>query len=416
MCAAALLILALGTPGSAGVGGERRTLERAHDAVVVATAPFAGETTERFRLLRLRNARREPVPFQFDRRGADGEIDVTSGDRFELDADDELVFLARDTGDRAGASFAPEGARSVFEIEVTDPRDRSKGWVYLVRFAGEPPPVSPVRYVEFDLEANEARSELYRVRYAPGRSHVTGLHVATNGDAPGVELIDRMELRIHPTFSFFLTRWSPRFTENDFRVHIDGVRVGPVRAIRRVRQSLDLGRFFPQLPNGTTYSFYYRSSLVTPSTLSIPWLAVQTLADFRFEGMSVAGPGAAPIRYWDAGTDEGLRLDREGPRHVEREGDHRWFVLSGARAAAVHMLEIPDDWREWGIERGTVLRRGSDPAAGYSLLRMTRLEEGGRYDMRSTLVLLPESYRPGSEEPALAMIAAPLETTVRRLR
>ena len=37
--------------------------------------------------------------------------------------------------------------------------------------------------------------------------------------------------------------------------------------------------------------------------------------------------------------------------------------MSGARGTCLHALEIPDEWREWGIKRGIVFEKGG---AGYS--------------------------------------------------
>jgi hypothetical protein len=68
-----------------------------------------------------------------------------------------------------------------------------------------------------------------------------------------------MSLRINPTFSLLTMRWSPELTEESFTTTIDGVRNGPVRAIVRARQALDLGRVLPDPPAGTTHTLYSTS-------------------------------------------------------------------------------------------------------------------------------------------------------------
>jgi hypothetical protein len=82
----------------------------------------------------------------------------------------------------------------------------------------------------------------------------------------------------------------------------------------------------------------------------------------------------------------------------------------------LHAFVIPPEWRAWGIARGTVLRSGADGfAAGYSLLNMTQLRRAGSHELLLADIVLPGPYVPGDEEPAMAMLRAPLRTAVRAL-
>lgn len=134
---------------------------------------------------------------------------------------------------------------------MTDHARGDRGWAYLVHFPGVPPPPSPVRYATFDTDRGEARALFYDVEYAPERSnYLAGVTITPEAGGTGDSLVLRTLMRISPTFSLLLTTWSPTFTEESFTVSTLGVRNGPVRAARRVRQALELGRFFPELPSG----------------------------------------------------------------------------------------------------------------------------------------------------------------------
>ena len=262
-----------------------RDLRRPHDPVVVRTdrlGALPDRRTAQYRVFASRDGRVVPIPFQFDPVDVDRRIVFTDGADARFDDDDELVLMATDVGDRVDAATLPAGGDAIVEIEARD-RGGAQGWAYLVHFADTPPPPSPERYVHFAPERNVAEAPWYSIHYAPPPSnHLDGLSVATRaGAAPAPR-------RRHPhahraTFSLLLTTWSPIFTERSFTVTTDGVRNGPVRAIRRVRQALDLGRFFPELPNGMVQTFYYPSAVMTPSTFDIPSLVVAALRDFRFE-------------------------------------------------------------------------------------------------------------------------------------
>jgi hypothetical protein len=273
-----------------------------------------------------------------------------------------------------------------------------------------------VRYATFDGERQEARGLTYQVSYSHDRSNFLGRVRIVPGAGTPETLIERLKMRISPTFSFFWTTIKPTLTEESFSVVADGMKNGRVRAIRRVRQSLDLGPMFPDIPSGRVYTYYYPTSFQTPVRFSIPWLALQTLRDFRYESVDELGPHGDDLRYWDAANPDGVAFDG-ADRPAATDTDHDWWVVSGAAGTCLQALVIPEEWRARGIKRGIVFSAsGPSPGAGYSLLRMTNLGRAGTYDLASVFVFLPRPYRTGDETEVLDGLRRPLETEVRVLR
>src|SRR5262245_25001359 len=70
-----------------------KTLERNQAPVIVRPGLFSGlpdRVTSRYRLYAVRRGRLEPIPFQFDARGADGELVLTEdGSETEFTFDDD---------------------------------------------------------------------------------------------------------------------------------------------------------------------------------------------------------------------------------------------------------------------------------------------------------------------------------------
>jgi hypothetical protein len=399
---------------SASLEATAKSLQRDQDPVIVRTGLLTGlgdHETSRYRLYAVRQGRLEPIPFQFDARGADGEL-VLSEDGtetgFTFDDDDELVFMAKDTGDRAANDLLP----AALELAVVDRAHGGIGWAYLIHFAEDPPPRSPVRYATFDTARQEARGLTYEVSYSHDRSNFLGRIRIVPRDGTAETLIERLRMRISPTFALLWTTVQPTLTEESFSVVPDGVKNGPVRAIRRVRQSLDLGPMFPDVPNGRVYTYYYATSFQTPVRFSIPWLALKALRDFRYESVEELGSHGEDMRYWDAANREGVAFDGS-ERPAATDADHDWWVVSSARGMCMQAFVIPEEWRSRGIKRGIVFNAsGTDPGAGYSLLRMTNLERAGTYDLASVFVFLPRPYRPGDESEALDALRDPLHTEV----
>ena len=331
--------------------------------------------------------------------------------------------MAKDTGDRAPNDLLPATADAALEFAVVDRARAGTAWAYLVHFPENPPPRSPVRYAIFDTARQEARALTYEVSYSQDRSNfLRRVRILPGAGGAGETLIERFTMRISPTFSFLGMTLHPTLTEESFSVAPDGLKNGPVRAIRRVRQSLDLGRMFPDIPTGRVYTYYYATSFQTPSRFSVPWLALKTLRDFRFESVDELGTHSEGMRYWDAANTGGVPFDGS-ERPAATDADHDWWVVSGARGMCLQALVIPEEWRAWGIKRGIVFMdradaaagSGTEPGAGYSLLRMTRLRRAGGYDLGSVFVVLSRPYRPGDESEVLAGFRDPLETEVRML-
>jgi hypothetical protein len=393
---------------------------RPYDPVVVQTGRLPrlpDRDPAHYRLYVLRGTRLLPIPFQVDARDAQGRYvfdRMLGGVGRPFDDDDELVFMAKDTGPPIAPACLPDDP-SATEIEVCDPMTGARGDAYLVHDPDGPQPADQP-YAVFDPARGEVQAQSYRLQYPPGRNFFTRLRVTDGDGARSEPLIDRMSLRIDPTFSLLRMEWSPELTEESFVTTIDGVRNGPVRSIVRARQSLDLGRMFPDQPAGTMHTFYYANSFATPSTFEVPALALKLLRDFRFEGTAVLAAAGHDMRYFDAEHPEGIDVETPTPPS-DLERDHDWYVIDGPAGTYAQTLVIPERWRAWGVARGAVLGRDGSgrPAAGYTLRNMTGLRAGGAYDLLASLVVLDHRYKPGDEQSVVGMVHRPLEVQVRSL-
>jgi hypothetical protein len=429
----ATFLAALG-PGHGALSADgKKTLSRTHDPVIVPGAQLTAlptRNTAQLRLHRFEDGREVPVPFQFDQRDELGDVVVGGPAEFELDDNDELVFMAKDAGDRAGADPCPTPCDAALEIQIADPVTGESGWVYLTAQAAPEPRATAAPYVVVDAGGQVAESPYYRVEYAPQRNYFPRLSVGSGAGARSANLLRQSRMHGSPTFSLFVTDLTLDFTEQNSLVEIDGVRSGPVRAVRRARLSVDLGPLFPELPSGVVYTYHYLTSYETPSRVSFPWIMVKTLRDFRFESVLDFRPEGKPTRYFDAAHPGGVSLG-DGAGETRTSEDHDWWVHSSDAGTVLHAFVIPARWREWGIIRGGVVRPGRDAgaasggtasdgegeeAAGYTLLNMTKLREAGTFDLLMASIVLARPFRAGDEERPMEMLRSPLTTAVRRVR
>ena len=417
--AAAVLALSALAPMAATA----RPLSRRADPVILTGAQLASLPrldTAHLRLYRWRDGVLEAVPYQFDARDRDGDIELAK-DEFIVDDNDELAFMAADGGERAPASALPAACTAALEIAIDDPRDGGEGWVYLLAFDDPPPRAIQAPYAVIDGDGRHVRSADYSVEYADGANVFTGLRITPAAGGTGENLLRQTRMTGEPTLRLLFTDLTLHFDERSTVARIDGVKNGPVRAIRQVRLSIDLGKMFPDLPNGTTHTFHYREGFDSPARVSIPWVVLKTLRAFRFEDVVVFDPAVQPLRYWDGANPGGVDLS-DGAA-LRTDVDHDWWAVRTRAGSILQTLHIPDRWTQWGIARGTVAGGRREPAdgsdayvAGYSLLNMTRLRAHGDYQFRQLMMVVPGGYRPGDENAAKAMAAQPLRTTVSRLK
>ena len=263
----ASIVLTLILASHSGECAASKALDRLHDPVIVTAAALGSlpdRHTAAWRLYRVDVGQPVPIPFQFDPVDPQGDVVVDAPEQFELKGADQLVFMARDTGDRAPDGWWPAGGDTVVEIEAADAVHGGRGWAYLVHFAGPPPAPAAERYVSYDAATHRARSAFYEVEYAPSRNFFTGLRVLSGAGGDGRNLLEQTRMLGRPTFHLLLADLTLGFTEQNSIVAVEGVRTGPVRAVRRVHLSVDLGRYFPELPSGTVYTYHYLTSYTTP--------------------------------------------------------------------------------------------------------------------------------------------------------
>jgi len=166
-----------------------------------------------------------------------------------VDADDEIVFMARDAGgSTVDAGLAPPAgtvAGSGIEVRLTEPGHADQaGMVYLFRSDGSLDPSAGRSYVSytFGLQSGDYRTTYRRTGGPnPENSTVTGASYTahfserwlmdgvtlTLGDRPGVDLVDRMKYRLIPGEC---GRSEDTFDTGEGAFVVN--KVGPVRALR----------------------------------------------------------------------------------------------------------------------------------------------------------------------------------------
>ncbi len=127
-----------------------RTLTRVIEPVFVegeALSPFLGMPIDELRLFAARDGAFRQIAVQVDERTEDLNWVVSDGPKGNpedgngvLDKQDLLSFFIAEAGDRTPPDSWPPGRTREMELEVIDPIDQGRAWVYLFSFNDAPPP------------------------------------------------------------------------------------------------------------------------------------------------------------------------------------------------------------------------------------------------------------------------------------
>ncbi len=281
------------------------------------------------------------IPMQID------EVD-SSGSFFGetdglLDDNDQLVFMARDAGDRAPYNVWLDNSEARvhprYEIRITDPMapDRS-GWLYLYRSStlsrnGMPGYMTHIPSADADFPAADTiRGETYKLAHHAETGLPDFLSVLNADGTETPDLIDRLKVRIQSKL-FFVTL---NITEANFYAIATRVKAGPVRIIREVENEVrldtavfDTARVLLKLyPNGIILSGHLRFS----AALGLSLVRVSLDMNPDIEGLTFFNPKNGPVAV-DASpdsVDESILIDPE----------LNWDMITGETGTVIKLMRM----------------------------------------------------------------------------
>ncbi len=327
------------------------------DAVVVKgqlVSGLAGKEIGNLGLMRWEKDTFAPVPFQVDEKTPEGAFVYGNGPKKnpqagngKLDGQDELVFMAWDTGEFAPDNFKwPENAVSGAQISVTDSARNNKSAVYLFYFSSGAP-ASKIDYAQHLVE--EGRTFVKTDHYWFGEPIAKGFfdrfHFVGVDGKIGPNLVDRIKGRGYiSALGIHLIRG-----ENDTPADLVAWIDGPVRVVHRMEGGLELPLGIKVKLAGGSDNVFYRNYLYTPIFFSLPAGAASLLKgsymiytiDFNnnFKGSYYFDPVNKTPTLIEGKMDaqeKGLNLDTV----------HNWYAVGGDHGNLVERMIIPIQWKD----------------------------------------------------------------------
>jgi hypothetical protein len=353
-----------------------------------------------FEVLAIREGKVAPIPFQIDQVNPDGNYALPEGPAPSkpahpdvLDANDEIVMMIADLGERAkSARELPAGA---FEIEMSDPLGGPTRYAYIATDAH--PALSPLRYLDYDAATNSVDTDHYRFGYTNGVPSDYAPQSRKHEDGPN--LLDRFKIRVRATvLSFF------HFHVNEDKVdnRLLAWKAGPVRVVRLLTHSVRVV-FGIRSPEVTNHDFFYRDCVENPFKVRFPWVPrvlfgdIQVRMDLDFTGLdgytiSWSRMSGAPIKIGDPALRKISPSDAPQVEWIALRGGGRTILQTIAPTSDLRLLDRRLYYNDNPASPDAPERvRGEHPGIGYTMTGWENLAAGS-HTLVSMLIDAPENY------------------------
>lgn len=242
------------------LSNDGKTLKRTIDPVIMKGKDcgfILGNPINNYNLYSYQNNKLNAIPFQIDKI-IKGNFVLTAGkdksksSNNNFDKDDELVFMAKDAGDKI-KDYQFKDAVSCAEIEVKDPVTSDIAWVYLVLYKAETQK-SNVDYVDYNADKHKITAANYLAAFNKDHPVAASYYAFGKGlGGDGTNLLDRVKIRISMTsMGVTLNR-----TENDIKVKEYGYIDGPIRVITHTKNTTPLVFGIPASSTEQDNIYYY---------------------------------------------------------------------------------------------------------------------------------------------------------------
>ena len=328
-----LLIVIIPCAAFSAVDSDCKLMRRVEDPIVVEgkhLERMLGTNPDEFSLMAYRKGAYHSIPFQVDQRHPDGRYAYTFGKDASKDSDpffdenDELAFMVNDFGEKAPDGKLPKGAAQGMEIELNDPVDHSRGWVYIFRFQSDIS-VSDIDYIRFGEDRSEKRFQVLS-RTPSGNGYIIGGRTDSCVIDEGrlrfkdgrvtADLLDRMKIRGRLKVKFMFP--FDLFLDSSLKEELVGWIDGPIRVIRNGKGYVKLAALSVPL-NTESLTIYYRNHMDWKMDVGLPFKMKTMIRDFPIKATLDFNENIMGARVYTETNPISANLVLDGKREKEVE-------------------------------------------------------------------------------------------------
>ena len=407
-----------------------RTLTRTEDFIVLTgrdVPELIGSELSDLRLYSCQTNVCSPIPVQVDKIDANGRYVFPQDknpkrDGSLLDANDELSFMAGDAGDQRSLEWKPELATKGMEIEIRDPLDGARAWVYLFIEPGSAPAKVP-DYVDYQIEGDRAtvRSPQFVLSWKKGHIYYDTMQMLDRSGKLGPDLLDSQRTGVIARMG---KQDLPLIVPEDFiRTRDVGIIDGPVRVV--LAQVMVLFSAELQIQWGTEYFLkYYRCGHTNSETFEFPSALRNIFNSVEIYWSLDFSPEILGSIYVDVNHPQTLTVTSGTVKGLPNDAPHYWWALYGDKGALLQALDIDDEVLSfyscagrWNQDPKAKDRKGDFPGRieiGFSCKEFTKLPADKSFHFVN-YILFPSKPTSSGVKALRNLVENPLKAAARSL-
>jgi len=355
---------------------QEKTLSRWPDPVVSDCGLFprlAGKPVTHIRVAAWRDGSPRPVPFQIDERNPQGERIYLNGEQGnpgdsngQVDAGDEMVLMARDSGDRVAPEAMPGGTDIWHELEIRDPLTGGTGWCYILALSDPSAfPLSSEDYIRYDPSCQPQGappgecvfSGFVEDRFYPMPPYYPGRAFPNNGfshrymanppaaGGDGTNYVDRMKSRFE--VALFFGSLKLNLDENSMTFHERAYTDGPVRLVRKIQLIMQLPMGI-KAPGFAVDLLWYDTIVDVPMVVHFPINPGLVLTHIQVTQGEDQSPGSLGMLVYNSNNLGGMVVDgRMSPMEKKWVNSKDvWRLLTGPQGSNLRRSFWDKQWEE----------------------------------------------------------------------
>jgi hypothetical protein len=340
-----------------------RTLKRTEDFIIIKGSEvpeLTGSQVTELSLYAYGPTGFNAVPLQVDKRDPEGRyvfpderIRDPLRDGTRLDQNDELVFMVRDAGDRFTGKAWVDGAARGVELEIVDPLDQGRAWLYIFDRPGTQRPDTR-DYVDYMVKDSQelVLTDNYQYGKPKNTTETNMLRLRRTDGTWGENLVEGCMLGMR---ALLLNGAIPiRVREEEIRNWTQGVIDGPVRVIRYEIKLVRIKLIGLEMTQ-ESYVINYFNANTSSMDVDIPFTLHKMFLNMDLYWYFTFTDAVIGSKLINQANPRGIRLDGKPDPDVDTETDTSYMVLTGPQGSMIDIIFL-GDLSEFSILRSTLAR------------------------------------------------------------
>ncbi|MCI0495306.1 T9SS type A sorting domain-containing protein [candidate division KSB1 bacterium] len=286
-----------------------------------------------------------PIPFQIDQKDDSSHYWLPAPND-TLDTNDEVVFMARDMGDKAPDNTFwindPESRKNErIELAVIDTLDSRQAWIYIYQ-SKTSLALASESYMSYSPDSKGAGADtVFATTYIEGNSDGGIQDYWSLPLGSGVDILDRLKVRLGMLLYNFIPFTAREDLLETYFVKIEK-KVGPVRVIRDVFWNIDLSSLGvdPFLFDLLLYYYPYSIESGGVSGTFQPDDHI-TLIRQSFD----LNPAASGMKFYNPNNVSGLTIDGSGNSDgiddsINDSPEVNWYLITGSQGTVAFVFSL----------------------------------------------------------------------------